>query len=99
MGKSYSGSHKYNDENWETLGALGVYDDVNWIVYKRKGDEIWHRIKVVALGAAPHKANYPMCWNGTRFAKCISFQTMAEHRNDLLKKLTSFMEKVTLSDI
>ena len=91
MGKSYSGSHRHNHENWETLGALGVYDDVNWIVYRRKGKADWDKIKVAALGIAPHKANYPMSWNGTRFAKCISFQTMAEHRNDLLEELISFM--------
>ena len=99
MGKLYSGSHKYNDENWETLGALGVYDDVNWIVYRRKGETNWDNIKVVALGAVPHKANYPMGWNGKRFAFSPTLQTIKDHRMPLFQALTSFMEKVTLKDI
>jgi len=94
MSKLYEGIHKTED-GWQLLGSAGVYDGVNWMVHKQdqKGD--WSKVKVVANGWAYNKANYPMSWNGTRFAKCISFQTMAEHRSDLLEGLTAFMKKIT----
>ena len=99
MAKSYWGNHKHNHSDWETLGSAGVYDKVNWIVYRRKGEGEWRDIKVSARGPAPDKANYWTAWNGTRLAGSLCLKQMAEHRSDLLEGLAAFMEKVTLSDI
>lgn len=99
MAKSYWGNHKHNHDDWETLGSAGVYDKVNWIVYRRKGEGEWRDIKIAARGVAPNKANYWTSWNGERFAFNGHLQTMKEHRIYLFEGLTTFMEKVTLGDI
>jgi hypothetical protein len=97
MAKSYQGNHEDESTGWEVLGSVGVYDGVQWHVYRQRHENEWDYVKVVAEIRAPGKANYWLSWNGTRFAQGRDFFKVMQHRHDLSQRLVEFMAEQELA--